>query len=301
MGNMVRGRYNPTEDHGDLDGLTDNDHTQYVNAVTDTATINLTLTGQSVSGAVIAGGVDHGSLAGLGDDDHTQYLLANGSRALAGAWNMGSQALTNVNVDSGTLNGITALVVANNVDIGNFTLTANGLTIDGTFTDGTLSIAGGSIAAAVDISLTGDLTIPDDGLFAATNTANYIWMADGINYAPTSPADARTGLGLVIGTNVQAWDAQLDDIAALAVTDGNFIVGNGSNWVAESGNTARTSLGLGTGDSPTWVGATLSGFTQGSVIFAGAGGVLSEDNTNFFWEDTGNALRIKRLLAGGVF
>jgi hypothetical protein len=65
-------------------------------------------------------------------------------------------------------------------------------------------------------------------------------------------------LSLVIGTNVQAWDAQLDDIAALAVTDGNIIVGDGANWVAESGDTARISLGLGTTDSPTFVDLTLS-------------------------------------------
>lgn len=45
-------------------------------------------------------------------------------------------------------------------------------------------------------------------------------------------------------TNLQPLDAGLTDIAALAVTDGNFIVGNGSNWVAESGATAIASLGL---------------------------------------------------------
>ena len=59
-----------------------------------------------------------------------------------------------------------------------------------------------------------------------------------------SASTARTNLGVAIGTNVQAWDANLDQIAALAVTDGNVIVGNGSAWVAESGATARTSLGL---------------------------------------------------------
>ena len=41
-------------------------------------------------------------------------------------------------------------------------------------------------------------------------------------------------------------DAQLQDVAGLAVTNGNFIVGDGANFVAESGATARTSLGLGT-------------------------------------------------------
>jgi hypothetical protein len=60
----------------------------------------------------------------------------------------------------------------------------------------------------------------------------------------TDAATARTTLGVAIGSNVQAWDAQLDDIAALTPTDGNIIVGDGTNWVAESGATARASLGL---------------------------------------------------------
>ena len=42
----------------------------------------------------------------------------------------------------------------------------------------------------------------------------------------------------------QPLDSDLTDLAALAKTDGNVIVGNGSAWVAESGATARTSLGL---------------------------------------------------------
>lgn len=42
----------------------------------------------------------------------------------------------------------------------------------------------------------------------------------------------------------QPLDSDLTAIAGLAATDGNFIVGNGSSWVAESGATARESLGL---------------------------------------------------------
>ena len=79
--------------------------------------------------------------------------------------------------------------------------------------------------------------------------------ADSVEYAnilntPTgiisgSATAARNQLGVVIGTDVQAHDNTLDTIAALTATDGAFIIGNGSDFVLESGATARTSLGLG--------------------------------------------------------
>jgi hypothetical protein len=56
----------------------------------------------------------------------------------------------------------------------------------------------------------------------------------------------------------QPLDADLTAIAALSSADGNIIVGSVSGWVAESGDTARTSLGLGTGDSPTFAGVTAT-------------------------------------------
>lgn len=63
----------------------------------------------------------------------------------------------------------------------------------------------------------------------------------------TTASGARTALGVAIGSDVQAYDADLTAIAALANTDSNVIVGNGSAWVAETGATARTSLGLAIG------------------------------------------------------
>ena len=63
----------------------------------------------------------------------------------------------------------------------------------------------------------------------------------------TSDSEARTLLGVSIGSDVQAYSVSLQDISSLAKTDGNIIVGDGSNWVAESGSTARASLGVSIG------------------------------------------------------
>ncbi|WP_042779185.1 hypothetical protein [Sinorhizobium fredii] len=79
---------------------------------------------------------------------------------------------------------------------------------------------------------------------------------------------ARATLGLTIGTNVQAYDAELAAIAGLAVTDGNVIVGNGTTWVAESGATARASLGAASSAVDVIAGNGLTG-----------GGDLSADRT----------------------
>jgi len=87
-----------------------------------------------------------------------------------------------------------------------------------------------------------------------------------------------TELGLVIGTDVQAFGEVLDDLNILGAvaSDGQFIVGTGAGIFAyESGNTARTSLGLGTGNTPQFAGLTLTGF---SGLVHATDGILSAGN-----------------------
>lgn len=89
------------------------------------------------------------------------------------------------------------------------------------------------------------MTISQDGVVnigGSLTLGTALAVAQGGTGATTAAA-ARTSLGLVIGTDVQAFDADLTTLGGLAKDDGNFIVGNGSAWVAESGATARASLG----------------------------------------------------------
>ena len=135
-------------------------------------------------------------------------------------------------------------------------------------------------------------SLASTGFLQRTGAETYAFVADPLpvangGTASASASAARTALGLAIGTDVQAWDTQLDtlaaltagritllsDISGLAVTDSNFIVGNGTTWVAESGATVRTSLGLGTiatqaASAVAITGGAVDGATVGSTTAA---------------------------------
>lgn len=193
----------------------------------------------------------------------------------------------------------------------------------------TLTIGSGSTIAD------GLIMEPDlDADVVATDGDFLQYDSTGTNFTWRNASEVRSDLGLVIGTNVQAYDADLSTyagitpsanvqsllgsanyaamrslldleagtdfysitaanaafqpldadltaIAALANTDSNFIVGNGSTWVAESGSTVRTSLGLGSLatlssiSNTNWSGTDLSVANGGTgVSTLTSGGIL---------------------------
>jgi len=174
-------------------------------------------------------------------------------------------------VEEGTVNADTGWVLTNDgsITVGTTDLAFTQFSGAGLITAGDgLTKSGNNLAVNVDDS---SLEINSDSLRIKTTYAGQTsittlgtiatgtWNATDIGVAhggtgSSTASGARTNLGVAIGSDVQAYDAQLADIAALSPTDGNIIIGDGSNFVLESGNTARTSLGLGTGDTPTFNG-----------------------------------------------
>jgi hypothetical protein len=197
---------------------------------------------------------------------------AAAQRTTLGLGTIATQAANSVSITGGSITGITDLAVADG---------GTGASDAGTARTN-LGLAIGTNVQAYDAglqSISGLTTSADQMIYT---TALDTYATTGLTAAGRAildDADAsaqRTTLGLVIGTNVQAYDAELAAIAALAVTDSNFIVGNGTTWVAESGATARTSLGLGSiatqaSSSVSITGGSITGITDLAVADGGTG------------------------------
>lgn len=147
--------------------------------------------------------------------------------------------------------------------------------------------AGTSTNIAVSTSQTGTPTVTSvalnsDGFPEVSSNTVVIFVDQDYKVAlyPTqAAADSNTGALWTIDNidpfAVLTLPTNLTDINALTPSDSTIIVGDGTEWVAETGSTARTSLGLGTSNSPEFTNVTLSGLTTGHVLLANSAGALT--------------------------
>ena len=171
-------------------------------------------------------------------------LIATGEQS--GTW--GDTTNDNLNIIDRLTNGVGAITLSGTTH----TLT----TTDGTLSDGQYRVLvfGGTPSGTNTVTIspnTGQhLYFVKNGsgqsVVLSQGSGSTVTVADGksaIVYADGGGAGANV-VDLTSTFNFQPLTATLTAISALAVTDGNFIVGNGSTWVAENGNTAIASLGV---------------------------------------------------------
>jgi hypothetical protein len=134
------------------------------------------------------------------------------------------------------------------------TISAYGATL---VDDADAATAQATLGLVIGTNVQAQSAILDDlaGLTQATDKLPYFSSASAMltadftaaGRALIDDADAtaqRATLGLVIGTNVQAYDADLATIAGLTATTNNFMVASGSAWASRTPTQAIAHLGL---------------------------------------------------------
>jgi hypothetical protein len=170
--------------------------------------------GIAVDPAALAPLMDHGLLTGLGDDDHPQYTTDAEATALA--TDVVEDYITQLSGDVTGDGGVPSLTVNN--DAITYAKMQNVSATD--------KVLGRSTAGAGDVE-------------EITCTAAGRALLDDANASAQ-----RTTLGLVIGTDVQAYDAELAAIAGLtsAADKLPYFTGSGTAALADLSSAARTVL-----------------------------------------------------------
>ena len=185
--------------------------------------------------------------------DGANFVAESGSTARA-SLGLGTAAVLNTGISNTNIPKFTSGVADNDF------LRVDGTAIEGRSASEVLSDIGGQASLTFGISNTNAVKIDSTSVADdeyARFTANGLEsrstseVLSDIGAITASSTDTLTNKTIdasqLSGTIANArLDAQLQDVAGLAVTNGNFIVGDGANFVAESGSTARASLGLGT-------------------------------------------------------
>ena len=236
---------------------------------------NVAILGGAISGVTLTTGnatISGGTISGI-----TDLAVADGgtgaSTALQARANLGLAIGTNVQAYSSVLSGVASRFTAADEVI---YASASGVIASAPFTSLGRSIVSGSTASDVRGTLgLGSMAVQNAGLVTISggtiNGITDLAVTDGGTGASTA-SGARSNLGLVIGTNVQAYDAGLASIAGLTTSVGQFLYTTASDTYTTGAITdfTRTFLASGT-----------NGATSRSYLGVGAVGALEVVTSSF--------------------
>lgn len=144
--------------------------------------------------------------------------------------------------------------------------------VNGNLVNGTIDLSSADVVNVLPIARGGTNS-------GTTLNNNRIMVSSG---GAIVEANALTNGQLLIGSTGAAPVAA--NITQGATTQ-SIVVNNGAGSIS-----LDTIQDIRTSASPTFVNATLSGKTPGSVLFAGTGGLIQQDNASLFFDDTNNRL-----------
>jgi len=146
------------------------------------------------------------------------------------------------------------------------------------------SASSSSIAIAASQVTSGTFTVAQGGTGATTLGANGVLLGNGTS-AISATAVGTTGQVLVGNTGAAPTWATLSGIGVTSFSAGT------TGLTPASATTGAITL-AGTLNVANGGTGTSTAFTAGSVVFAGASGVYSQDNANLFWDNANDRLGI---------
>lgn len=280
---------------------------------TNALTIGTGLSGTSYNGsAPITVAISNTGVSAntYGSASAVPVFAVNAQGQLTSVTNTSISIASSVITDKGLANGVASLDAGGTVPLNQIPASIQGgLIYQGTWNaaTNTPTLTSGvgtkghyyvvSVAGTTNLDGITDWNPGDIAVFNGT-----VWEQIDNTDAVTS-VNGYTGTVVLTYTDVgaQQADAQLTDIAGLTPADGAFIVGNGTNFITESGSTARTSLGAAASGSNSDI-TSMSGLTGGiatpEYIDFDTTNTVTRATGRLWWDSTDSIQTLNLGMAG---
>lgn len=154
------------------------------------------------------------------------------------------------------------------------------------------SITAASAACATAGSCVTAALLSDDGAASVTITGTFTATAqfeasnDNLTWVNVTGDPLPSGAGVTSATAAGTWVLNIAGMSHFRIRASAYTSGVIEVRIRSSPAVAKRVSSLTAGN------ITVGGMTAGSVLFAGTGGLLSQDNANLFWDDAANSLGI---------